>query len=83
MKRKIFLKQQLLKDTFAKRYNKGLTTGLGKREGMCKVLTNKELTDKTGNPFEKVEPHKKFNTQWGTVYSRDLAEFIKDEKTSS
>ena len=26
-----------------------------------------------------MEPHKKFNTQWGTVYSRILAELTKEE----
>ena len=32
----------------------------------------------TDSPFKKVKPHK-FNTQWGTVYSKDLAEFAKEE----
>ena len=29
--------------------------------------------------MEKLEPNKNFNTQWGTVYSKDLAEFTKEE----
>ena len=40
---------------------------------MYKVLTNKEFTDETDSPFKKVVFHKKFNSQWGTVYNRDLA----------
>ena len=50
-----------------------MTTGSGKRGEVYKILTNLEFTDKTDNPFEKIEPYKKINTQWGTVYSRDLA----------
>ena len=46
---------------------------------MYKLLTNKEFTDETDSPFEKVEPHKKFNTQWRTIYSRNLADFTKGE----
>ena len=49
---------------------------------MYKVLTNKEFTDETDSPFKKVEPHKKFNTQCGTVYSRQLAESTKKEITA-
>ena len=30
-------------------------------------------------PLRKNKPHKKFNNQWGTVYSRNLAEFTKEE----
>ena len=26
-----------------------------------------------------MDPHKKFNTHWGTLYSRDLAEFTKEK----
>ena len=30
-------------------------------------------------PSKKNKPHKKFNTKWETVFSRDLAEFMKKE----
>ena len=33
----------------------------------------------TTAPIEKIEPHKKFNTQWETVYSRDILEFTKEK----
>ena len=46
---------------------------------MYKVTTNKEFTEEEDSPFERMKSHKNFNTQWGTVYSRDLAEFMKEE----
>ena len=61
-----------------KRYGKGLLVQI-KEDEVYKILTNKEFTDKTDSPFEKVEPQKNFNTQWGTVYSRYLVEFTKEE----
>ena len=48
-----------------------------KEKEVYKIITNKEFADDEDSCFEKIEPHKKFNTQWGTVYSRDLAEFMK------
>ena len=62
-----------------KRYGKGLLV-LIKEEEVFKIIINKAFTDDEVSPFEKIEPYKKFNTQWETVYSRDLAEFIKEEK---
>ena len=74
MKGKIYLRQQLLKDSFiAERYSKGLLVQL-KNKLMDKVFVEDE-----DSPFQKVEPHRKFNIQWGTVYSRDLAEFTREE----
>ena len=50
-----------------------------KEEEVHKILTNKAFTNETDSPFKKVEPHKKFNTLWETVYSRNLMEFTKKE----
>ena len=71
MKGKIYLKQLLLKNT----YGKGLLVQI-KEEEVYEVLTNKEFTYETNSPFEKIEPYKKFNTQWGTLY-RSVLEFTK------
>ena len=30
-------------------------------------------------PFKKIEAHKKFNTNWWTIRSRDLVEYTKEE----
>ena len=49
---------------------------------MYKILTNKEFTEEKDSPFKRMKPHKNFNTQWRTVYNRDLAElaeFTKEE----
>ena len=74
MKDRIY--QKLLKNTFAiKRYNKGLLVQI--KEEVYKIITNKKFTKEEDSPFEKVELHKNFNTQWETVYSRDLVEFTK------
>ena len=79
MKGKIYLKQLLLKDKFAvKRYSNELLVQI-KEEEVYKIITNKAFIDHEDSPFEKIGPHKKFNTQWGTVYSRDLAEFKNEE----
>ena len=68
---------RVLKNTVAiKRYGKGLLVQI-KEEGVYEVLTNKEFTNETDSPLKKVEPRKKFNIQWGTVYSRDLANLQK------
>ena len=62
MKDKIYHKQQLLNDIFAvKRYSKGLLVQI-KDEETYKIITNKAFTDNEGSSFEKIEPHKKFNT---------------------
>ena len=79
MKGKIYLKQQILKDENAvKRCGKGLWVQI-KEEEVNKIITNKMFTENEDGPFEKKEPHKKFNTQYRLVYSRDLAEFTKEE----
>ena len=58
MKGKIYLKQKLLKDTFAvKRYGKGLLVQI-KEEEVCKILTNKEFAEENDSPFEKKETTK-------------------------
>ena len=45
------------KDKFAtKRDGNGLLVQI--KEEVYKILTNKEFTDETDSPFEKVEPHK-------------------------
>ena len=78
MKGKLDLKQQLLADAFAvERYGKGLLVQI-KEEKAYKIITNKAFTADEDIPFGKIESHKKFNTQWGTVYRRDLVEFTKD-----
>ena len=41
-----------------------------KEEEVYKII-NKAFIDED-NPFKKIELHRKFNTQWGTVYSRDV-----------
>ena len=75
MKSRVYLKQQLLKDTFAtKRYGKGLLFKI--KEEVYKIITEKEFTKKR-QPFERAESQKNINTQWGTVYSRGLVEFTK------
>ena len=72
------LKQLLLKNTFSvKRYGKRLLVQI-KEEEVYKIITI-TFTDDEDSPFEKIEPHK-FNTQWGSVYSRELAEFTKEKK---
>ena len=63
MKGKIYLKQLLLKDTFTvKRYGKRLLVQI-KEEEVYKIITNKAFTDDEDNSFEKINSHKKFNTQ--------------------
>ena len=44
-------------------YDKGLLVQI-KEEEVYNVQTNKEFTDEIDSTFDKVEPHKKFNTQW-------------------
>ena len=60
--REDILKTTTIMDTFTeKRYGKGLLVQI-KEDEVYKILTNKEFTDETDNPFEKVVPHKKFYT---------------------
>ena len=66
------------KEFAVKRYGKELLVQI-KEEKVYKIITNKAFTEDEESPFKKMEPHKKFNTQWGTVYSIDLAEFTKEE----
>ena len=74
-----YIKQQLLKDSFkVKRYGKGLLIQI-KVEEMYKILIEIAFTKDKYSPFEKIEPHKTFNIQWRTIYSRDLVEFTKGE----
>ena len=55
MKGKIYLEQQLLKDTFTvKRYGKGLLVQI--QEKMYKITTNKTFTDDENSPFKKINP---------------------------
>ena len=61
-----------------KRYCKGLPVQI-KEEEAYKIITNKAFTEDKDSLFEKIEPHKNFNTKWGTVYNRDLAEFMREE----
>ena len=65
-----------------KRYGKGLLVQI-KKEEAYKIITNKAFTEDKDSPFEKIEPHKKFNTQWRKVYSRDLAELTKKENNGN
>ena len=74
-RRRNYMKQQLVKDTFAiNRYGKELLVQKKKEEKVYKIITNKEFTKEEDSPFVRLEPHKNFNIQWGTVYSGDLAE---------
>ena len=41
-----------------------------------KIIRNKTFTEDEDSLFKKIE---EINTHWGTVYSRDLAEFTKEE----
>ena len=43
---------------------------------MYKISINRAFTGDEDSLFEKIEPHK-FNSQWGTIYSRDLVELQK------
>ena len=70
MKDKIYLEQHLLKDSFeVKKYGKELLVQI-KEEEMYKKLIDRAFTEDEDSPFIKVEPHKKFNTRWGTIYKR-------------
>ena len=46
---------------------------------MYKILIDKAFTEDEDSPFKKIEPHKNFITQWGTIYNRELVEFTKEE----
>ena len=45
---------------------------------MYKILIDRAFTEDEDSPFKKIEPHKNFNTQWGTIYNKDLVEFMKE-----
>ena len=56
MKSKIYLKQQLLKDSFeVKRNHKGL---LVKIKEMYKILIDRAFTEDEDSSFKKIEPYK-------------------------
>ena len=58
MKGKIYLKQQLIKDSFeVKIYGKGLQVKI-KEEEIYKILIDRAFTEKKDSPFIKIEPHK-------------------------
>ena len=46
---------------------------------MYKISIDRAFTEDEDSAFRKIEPHKKFNTQWRTIYNRDLVEFMKEE----
>ena len=53
MKSKIYLKQQLIKDSFElKRYNKGLLVQI-KKEKMYKILIDRAVIEDEDSPFKK------------------------------
>ena len=60
-----------------KRYSKGLLVQI-KEDELYKILIDRAFTEDEESPL-KIEPHKKFNTQWGTIYNRYLLEFTKEE----
>ena len=82
-KKELHERQDILKKTTIKgyirikKYGKRLLVQI-KEEEAYKIITNKAFTEDEDSPFKKIEPHKKFNTQWGTIYSRNLAEFTKE-----
>ena len=41
-----------------------------KEKEMYKILIDKAFTKDEDSPLKKIEPHKKFNTRWGTIYKR-------------
>ena len=58
MKGKIYLKQQLLKDSFeGKRYDKELLAEI-KEEEIYKILIYRTFTEDEDTPFNKIEHHK-------------------------
>ena len=63
MKGKLYLKQQLLRDAFTvKRHSKRKLVQI-KEEEAYKIITNKAFTEDKDSLFEKIEPHKNFNTK--------------------
>ena len=75
MKGKIYLKQQILKDSFeVKMYDKGLLVQI-KEEKMYKILIDRAFTE-DDSPFKKIKLHEKFNTHWGTMYNRHKRIFV-------
>ena len=45
---------------------------------MYKII-NRAFTEDEDSLLKKIEHHKKFNSQWGTIYNRDLVEFTKED----
>ena len=78
MKDKVYLKQQLLKESFeVKKYGKGLLVEI-KEEEMYKILINTAFTEDEDSLLKK-QSQKKFNSQQGTIYNRDLVESTNEE----
>ena len=46
---------------------------------VSRTLLSEGLTENETSPFERIEPHKKFNEYWWTIRSRDLSEYTKEE----
>ena len=62
-KKKLYKRKELLKDSFElKKSGKGLLIQI-KEEEIFKMLIDWTITEDKDSPFEKIEPHKKFNTQ--------------------
>ena len=80
--KKLNERQDIFKATYTssevKRYSRELM-GHIKEEEMYKILIDRAFNEDKDSPFKKIEPHKKFNTQWGTIFNRSLVEFMKEE----
>ena len=46
---------------------------------MYKILLDRAFSEGEDSPFKKIEPHKKFNTQLGTIFNTDLVECMREE----
>ena len=80
MKAKDYLRRQFNKDEDykCKRYGKGMLVE-AENEMVSNLLLSEGLTNSDTCPFKRIEAHKKFNTNWWTIRSRDLAEYTKEE----
>ena len=80
MKAKDYLRRQFNKgeDYKCKRYGKGMLVE-AESEMVSDLLLSEGLTNEDTCPFKRIEAHKKFNTNWWTIRSRDLAEYTKEE----
>ena len=45
---------------------------------MYKILIDRAFTEDEDSPFKIIEPHKNFNTHWGTIYKR-FSKITKEE----